>query len=130
MDGGKTAGQPIDRLFRNVQDCMKALWNKLLLIFGIMLVLPVWVGACSPPDALEETDQPHALIGADEDTRQIDVLTQGAPVILPDLSWLPGSFLVMQQQIPGVLGQGMSCAGTSSAAGSQRLHRRLCRELC
>lgn len=38
-----------------------------MLISALLLALPVGAEACSAPGSLDETDQPHALIGTDDD---------------------------------------------------------------
>ncbi|WP_395716882.1 hypothetical protein [Prosthecobacter sp.] len=101
----------------------------MMLILALMLALPVGLEACSVPGTLDEADQPHALIGADDDMSHIDAQASDVPSDFLGLADLPAATSVYS-----VVAASMNRAETrwnvARAERGTRLHRRLCRELC
>lgn len=107
---------------------VKAFWNRLMLIFALMLALPVGVEACSAPGTLDETDQPHALIGVDDDLLLLDVQASDLPTAFMSPAELPNSHAIVPE-IPACISQ-LVAWNTAKVINGPRLHRWLCRELC
>lgn len=119
----------INSYFMDVQNGVKVFWNRLMLIFALMLALPVGVEACSAPGTLDETDQPHALIGADDDGVRIDVQVSDVPVSFTDQADLPASTCIQPVAMAGFWSMEPRWHSSGLARG-MRLHRWLCKELC
>lgn len=113
----------------NVEVFVKVFWNRLMLVFALMLVLPVGVEACSAPGMLDETDQPHALIGVEDDGARIDAQVSDVPVSFTDQADLPASTCIQPVAMIGLRSVEPRW-NTSGLARGMRLHRWLCRELC
>lgn len=107
---------------------VKAFWNRLMLVLAFMLALPVGAEACSAPGSVDEADQPHALMGADDlvaaaASQPVDVTTDfvsppASSSALPELRIRPSKMLWLRaNDLPG-------------QRDGLRVHRRLCVELC
>ena len=113
----------------NVQEKVNAFWNRLMLVFALMLALPVGAEACSAPGMLDEADQPHALIGSDDDMSCIDVRMSDVPTSFVGQADLPASTCVQPASVADMRRDGTLWNAAVPARGT-RLHRWLCRELC
>lgn len=119
----------IGRQFVDVHVHVKAFWNRPVLFFALLLALPVGLEACSAPGTLDETDQPHALIGADDDGARIDVQASDVPTSFMDQADLPALTCIQPVAMIGLRSVEPRW-NTSGLARGMRLHRWLCRELC
>jgi len=108
---------------------VKAFWKWLLLVTALLLVLPVGAEACSAPGTLDESDQPHALISADDELPQMLPQASEVPTTFMGSVGLPAASAILPDVTAGRC-QVAAWGSFSGMAGCLRLHRRLCRELC
>lgn len=119
-----------EALDESLKGVVKSSWNKIMLLFALLLALPVGAEACSAPGTLDDNDQPHALIGAADDHQEVAVLhsapsAEGVSLVclMPDVWTEPLAW-------SACVGREASWQDAGRKLAGQRLHRWLCRELC